>query len=748
MLFKGTRYADRITIGLPEIIKAAKRDALVRFYKDWYRPDNMAVIVVGDIDPAEMEKQIKANFGDLANPANERKRSAGGVPKAEGTRVWIETDKELPSPRLEIYNLVPHRPSASERDYRRLVVEQVYETILNERLAQVRRNPDAPFTSAFTGIGAVVREIDSFSRTASVKNGKTEDALRSLLTETLRVERHGFSQAELDRAKTIVGRRAEEAADKAATADDREYTSEITRNYLTDELMIGRAAERDLTKKYLPQVTVAELDALVKSFGGAENRVVTISLPEGQPAITEARVEQIIAEVEKSDIPAWKEKPIPTALMEKPPAPGKIVKEKKLDKIDVTEWTLSNGARVIVKPTDYERDSVLLTADSPGGTALAKDKDFKDARFASTVAAIGGVGELDTDTLGKVLAGKQVSVSAGIDETTEGLSARASPRDLETMFQLVYLRVTAPRKDEEQFKLWQANSAEQLANQEHSPEFQFFRDSRDALYRNNVRRSIPKPEDFAKVDLDHALAFYKDRFGDVSDFTFVIVGDVDLAKLRPLVETYLASLPGKHRHEREKDLGIRKLSGVVKKEWQVGIEPKAAVQIDFHANDRWSKDKERDLYILGQVLSNALREELREDKGGVYGVGAFGSIARAPHQERSFHVVFGCDPARVDELVKAMNDKIDELAKNGIDQEHFDRIKQMYTRSRETELRTNKFWLNRLEYAYHYGDDPTEIPDTSKTIARMTAPNLKAAIKHFLDRKQVYTAVKMPAPAK
>jgi zinc protease len=757
-LFKGSRYADRITIGLPEIIKkpadkdaalaAQGRAALMRFYKDWYRPDNMAVIVVGEIDPADMEKQIKAHFGDLKNPANERKKVPGGVPKAEGTRISIETDKELPTPSVEIYNLVPHRAKASRRDDRRLVVEQVYQTIINERLAQLRRKPDAPFLAAFTGMGAEVREIDGYTRQAQVKQGKLEEALRALLTESLRVERHGFTQAELDRARIVVKRNHEEGEAREATNDSRNYTNEITRNFFEGEFMIGAKAEKDLALEFLPQITVDELNANVKSYGGAENRVITVSIPEGQPTISEERVKQIVAEVEKSDIPAWEEKPIPTTLMAQPPAPGKVVKEKHIDAIDVTEWTLSNGARVIVKPTDYERDSVVLVADSPGGTALAANKDYGNARFASQVAGLGGVAEIDGDTLGKVLAGKQVSAFTSLGENSESVNASASPRDLETMFQLVYLRITAPRKDVEQFKVWQANSAEQITNQQRSPEFQFSRNAQEALYNNNPRRNVPKPEDYAKLDYDKAMAFYKDRFSDVSDFTFVIVGEVDLAKLKPMVETYLASMPGKKRKDPEKDAGVRKVGGVVAKEWKLGIEPKASVQINFHADDTWSKDKDRDVYILGQALGMLLREAIREDKSGVYGIGANGTVFRSPHQERSFSISFGCDPQRVDELVKATQDVLDKVAKDGVDADHLEKIKNIYTRSRETELRQNRFWSSRLVNAYHYGDDPTEIPDTTKLLARVTSDNIKAAAKHFLDKKSVFKAVRMPEAAK
>ena len=745
VMFKGTRYADRITIGLPEIIKAANRDALVRFYKDWYRPDQMAVIVVGDVDDAQVEQTIKAEFGDLKNPANERQHVAPGVPAADGTRVSIETDKELPVARLEIYNMVPHRSNASAHDMRRLFVERLYSTIVDDRLAQLVRKQEAPFVDAQVEIGSEVRAVDSFTRAAQVKNGRLEDALRALLTETARVERHGFTQAELDRARTEIMRSNDEAADREATTDSREFTDEVTRYFFLHELMIGRVAERDFGAKYLPQITVDELNALVKSFGSAENRAISISLPDGQPAITKDRVLQIIGEVEKSDIPAWQDKAVPTALMQKLPAPGKIVKEKKLDAVGVTEWTLSNGAKVVVKPADFEKDTVLLSAWSPGGTALASDKAFNDARFAPTVAALGGVGDYDSETLKQILAGKKVSVNLQISDIAEGVNASASAKDVETMLQLLYLKITQPRRDEEYFKTWVANTTEVFKNQLRSPEFEYARESVGAEYNNNPRRSFPQTEDFGKVDLDKSLAFFKDRFADVSDFTFVIVGEVDLDKLRPLVETYLASLPGKGRKDREKDVGVRKVSGIVKKSWKLGVEPKAQVRIDIHAPDTWSKDKDRDAYILGQVLSIRLREELREEKGGVYGVGASVSISRKPFQERVVSINFGCDPTRVDELIGAMNAVMDEIAAKGVTGDYVDKVKEMYARGRETELRQDRFWLGHLERAWEFGEDPAEIPDTAKMIARMTPEKIEAAAKHFFDRKQVYTAIRLPA---
>src|SRR5262249_12621009 len=260
------------------------------------------------------------------------------------------------------------------------------------------------------------------------------------------------------------------------------------------------------------------------------------------------------------------------------------------------------------------------------------------------VAGLGGVGELDADALGKALAGKHAEAAASIDDTQQTVHGGGSAKDIETIFQLVYLRIAEPRKDPQQFEIWKQNTAEQLENQRRIPEFQFFTQSTDALYKGNPRRKFPEPKDIKAIDLDKAFAFYKDRFADVSGFTFVIVGDFKLEQVKPLVETYLASLPGKGRKEKERDAGVRKVGGVVRKELAVGQEPKARVAFDFHGDEPWTRDKERDVKILGDVLEMYLHDTLREDMGGVYGVGAGGQLVRSPHQERTFSIGFGCAP--------------------------------------------------------------------------------------------------------
>ncbi|HEX5060771.1 MAG TPA: insulinase family protein [Kofleriaceae bacterium] len=749
VMFKGSRYANRITIGDPDTLKKAPVDKLVRYYKDWYRPNNMAVIAVGDFDPEAMEKEIVQRFQNLENPKNERKRPSGGVPEAKGTRVSIETDREATSTTVSIENPVAHRPETSKKDYRRILSEQIYTGILNERLASIARRGDAPFITAGGQIaGAIgVRDVDSFSRFAVAKKGNIEDALRALLTEVVRIEKHGITSSELERARTNMTRFYESLADTEATRDSSDFTEEITRNFFEGELIVGSQTEKKLALDILPTLTIAELNKIGTSLGGEDGRVILISGPEGKPLPTQERVLQIAKEVSSAKVDAWEDAAPQTALMDKAPTAGTITKETKNDKVGVTEWTLSNGVRVIVKPTDFEADSVSISGSSPGGDAMAKDTDFPSTRFADDVADLGGVATFDVETLGKMLAGKQVSVSTGIGETTESVSANGSPKDLETMMQLLYLRMTAPRKDVEAFNVWKTNFKEQIENALRSPEFRYARESNTAEWKGNLRRKPPEPAEIGKIDQDKALAFYKQRFGDASDFTFVIVGSVKLETLKPLVETYLASLPAKGRKEKEKDLKIRRVGGIVKKSFKLGTEPKASVSIEFHGPDKWTRDNDRDIAILGQVLSVKLREMLREDMGGVYGVGAGGRISRSPYQERTFSIRFGCDPTRVDELVKASFDAAAKLAKDGADDATLASIKETFVRARETDLRTNRFWLGWLASAYKYGDDPALVLDTAPFVARIKSDLVKASAKRYLDAKQYYEAVMLPENA-
>jgi zinc protease len=743
-LFGNWRYATRLPIGLPAIIEKAPREKLVQFYKDWYRPDLMAVIAVGDFaDPAAIERQIKETFGDLPAATTRRPSPKVGAPALKGSKVAVVSDHELPISAVVIANLVDHRGQRTRSDLRAGLAERLYQAMLNERLQTIARRPDAPFASAGIMVQSVVRGVDVFGRFALIKNNDTDAAVRSLMVEVTRAERHGFTASELERARAVLMRGFEQNAAEEATRDGRTFTEELVRNFLDGEFVVGSTRELELVKQLLPGITLAELRTAASRFGGVDTRLVLVAGPDGKPLPTEAHVLEVVAQVQVPE--PWKDEAVASELMKPPAWPGTVEQERKLESLGVTEWKLANGVRVLVKPTDFERDTVMIQGSSPGGLAMASAADYPHARFADEIVGQSGAGQLDADALEKALAGKHVAVTADIRGTTESIEGSGSARDLETMLQLIHLRMTAPRRDERAFTVWKANTIEVLANLSRAPDAEFQRRMQAALWKNHPRHLRAEVADLQRVDLDKAFAFYRDRYGDASDFTFVIAGVVDVAKLKPLVEAYLGSLPGSRRVEKERDLGDRRVGGVVKEAWKLGQDKdQAHVELVFHGDDTWTRDAERDMFVLEQVAALRLHDVLREELSGVYGVGANGDLARSPHQERVFAIQFGCAPGAVDKLVDATYAELATIAKSGIGEEYLVKVRQGFVRERETAMRTNPYWIDWLSRSARFGDDPTIVLDPAPVLARMTSDRVKASAQRWLDRKRVFRAVMLP----
>ena len=746
VLFHGSKYADRITIGKPEIIRGAPRDALVRFYKDWYRPDLMAVIAVGDFSADDVEAKIKDQFASLKPSATPRARPAVPVPPHAEQLVSIETDPEATTTAVSVISEMPHRPTASAGDYRRILSEQLYNAMLNARLDEIRRKPDAPFLYAGSRSGSFVRTADAFTQVATVKEGAVREGLGAVEQEMLRVERHGFVASELDRAKRDVLREFEQSVKQHDTEDGRAFAREIVRNFLQQEAMPGPEAELALAQQLLPTITLDELNQLGKSLDTG-SRVVTVTGPATMTKPTEADLVATIKDVAARDIAPYDDAAPSAPLMAASPAPGRVVSTRTIPELGVTEWTLNNGVRVVVKPTDFKNDEVRMTAFAPGGTSLASDADYDSAKFASTVVAQGGIGPFDETALRKALAGKVVSVSAYIGELEEGVYGSGSPSDLESMFQLIHLSFTAPRKDANAFEAWRAREVETAKNRRLSPETSFYEDLSLFSTQNHRRRQPTTPESLAKVDLDKAVAFYKERFADASGFTFVFVGNLDLDRTKTLAETYLGSLPSTNRKETWKDVNVTRPRGVAKKAIAKGSEPKSRVVLTFHGKEKWSRDTENDMRMLGEVLRIRLREVLREDMGGVYGVSASGSVTRRPKQEYSFGVSFSCAPENIDKLEKAVFDEIKAIQANGIGDDYLQKVKELRRRAHETNLRDNGYWLRELGGAYTYGDDPKLMLDFDAMVDKVTSDEVKRAAKKYLASTQYILGELRPAPA-
>lgn len=746
VLFHGSKYAERLTIGKPEIIEHASRGELVRYYRDWYRPDLMAVVAVGDFSAPEIEAQIKAEFASLPAPAKPRPRPAVKLPDHQKTLVSIETDPEMPVTSVSILSKLPHRPEASARDYRRAVTEQLFDAMLNARLDEIRRQPDAPFLAASSSSSGLVRTADAFRQSARVKEDGVERGLSALLEEVLRVERHGFTQTELDRAKAQLHRFFQQAVKELDKTDGRELAAEIVRNFLEAEAMPGREAELALVERFLPTIELAELDALARTLAKG-SRVILVTGPSHMIRPSAEAMLGIENAVAARTIAPYEDSAPGEPLLKEPPRPGKIVERRSIPEIGVSEWTLQNGVRVILKPTDFENDVVRMSAFSPGGSSLAKDADYVSAKFADEVVSQGGLGPYDAVKLRKALAGKVVSVSARIGELEEGLSGRASPSDLETMFQMIHLSFTAPRRDLDAFSAWRSREVENVRNRRLSPEASFFEDMLVFSTQNHLRRRPTTPEVVQQIDFEKAFALYRDRFADASDFTFLFVGNLELDKLGPLVETYLGSLPGKKRKETWRDVEVRWPNGVRTKTIQKGSEPKARVTLTFHGPQKWSRDAENDLRMLTEALRFRLRQILREDMGGVYGVQVGGALGRRPRQEYRLNIAFGCSPDSVQKLKQAVFDEIAAIQKDGVQDEYVSKIQQARRRAHEVALKNNGFWLRELEHAYTHGDDPRRIPDVAPLIDKVSSDRIRAAAKKYASSKQYVLGVLEPASA-
>jgi zinc protease len=747
VILQGSQYAKRLPIGDPKILASAPPETLNRFYKDWYRPDNMAVLAVGDFDDKQIEAEIKARFGDLVNPKNERPRAAMPVPHDQPTAVTIATDPELPWSTVSVYDKMDHRRESTKGDYRRSLVEWLYHTMLNARFAELAHDPSAPFTWAGSTTDGFARTGDLFVRNANAKEGRTDETLAVLFREIERVERYGFLPTELERARRQVMSDRENSAAEWDKTPDEQIADEMTRLFFEGEQMPGRIRELAYAKEILPTITLDELNKLASTWGGDTGRVIAISAPAKAKTKTktptEAEVRDLLAKANAQPVEAWKDEEA-KPLMTQMPVPGKVTATTSDAVAGTTTWTLANGVRVVVKPTTFQNDEISFTSWKTGGTSLVSDKDYTNARYADDVVTASGVGDLDAIALRKALAGKVVSVQAYLSELTEGVNGSARPADIETALQLVSLRITAPRKDPRAFDAWKQEQLEWATNKELMPELKFFDAMAIVQNSNHLRRRPDTPESIKAVDLDKALALYKQRFADVSGMTFVFVGNIDPARLQPLVETYLGSLPASGKPVKWKDIGVKYPTSKIVKTIEAGTEPKSFVSLTMNTPEKWSRDLERDAQVLSMALRIRLREVLREDMGGVYGVSVGAWVSREPTQRKGFRVFFGCNPHNVDKLKTALFDEIAKISKDGLGPLYLEKVREQLRREHETNAKENWWWKDELQEAYYYGDDFKVVTDVDEIEKRVTSDNIKASAKRFFNPRKYILGVMRP----
>jgi zinc protease len=738
VLLKGARYADRSPIGRPEIIRTVTPAQLRKFYKDWYRPDLMAVIAVGDFNPAAIESMIVAHFTPIPAATAPRARTFYGVPPHEGTLYALAADREATGTTVNVSSLMPAGDQRTVGTYRQQMVERLFARLFSSRLDEVAHRPDAPFIAAQTNRGLFVRSAVLTTVAALVPDGAAERGLQALFTEAERVVQFGFTQTELDREKLDSQRYLDEALLEKDKTPSGPLADELVRHVVQDEPVPGIVYEQAMSQRFLPEISLAEINALARSWIPDSNLVVSVGAPEraGLALPTATRLAAVIAAARKTALSAYVDRVNAQPLLDPLPTPGTVVRASTRDAIGVTEWQLSNGLHVILKPTSYKEDEILFHAVSPGGTSVASDQDLVAARTAKQVVSAGGLGPFSTLDLNKVLAGTSTGVQADIDDTEEGLRGGATRKDVEKMFQLIYLTFTAPRADQVQFEALKARLRPMLANQQARPDAAFRDALVSALTQNHPRARPLTAASVDQMSLDRSMAFYKNRFADASDFTFVFVGNFDLPAMKPLVERYLASLPSIHRVEAAVDRGVRPPDGVVEREVIRGVDPRSQVAIVF--SGPFQNDPMHRLLVktMSQMLGGNLQRILREVMGGTYGVSVESQFSKYPDSEYQISVGFSCDPARLTDLTAATWKLIRDFSQYGPTSDQLESARRALERELEVGFQENNELLNELTTKVEYGEDIADVFDPRPLYDQLTVASLRDAARDYLNTRR------------
>ncbi len=746
IMLHGSRYADRLPIGEPEIIETAPEETLRRFYDDWYRPDLMGVVAVGDFDGADIEAMIHDTFGGLTGPDSPRPRTFADVPVDHAPLVAIATDEEAQMSQAGVLYKQPRASHGTVADFRRGLVQGLYSGMLNARLQELTQQADPPFLFAISAQGGFVRVVDAYQLIAIVPEGGLATGLNALLTEAERVVRHGFTATEFERQKVDLRRGYERRLAERENQESGGLASGYVQAFLMELPYPDIETEVELVDALLPGITLEETNAFAGQWLTEQGRVVLASGPEKEGLETpgDDDLTALFEAVAAAEIEPYDDAVVDAPLLPAVPEGAPVMTEETVDEVGITIWTLENGVRVFLKPTDFKDDEVRFSATSPGGSSLGSDEHFESTNRAATLVARGGVGEFDDTALEKKLSGKIVGVSPGLGSLSEGISGFASPEDLETAFQLVYLYFSAPRKDETAFEAYKALMAGFLANREANPNVAFSDTIRATMTQGHPRASRPMTQELLEeIDLDRAFSFYQERFADASDFTFYFVGAFDPEGIRPLVEQYLGALPNLGREETWKDLGVDPPSGVIEKTVYKGMEPQSRTQIIFAGDGAYSPEESTVIGALASILEIRLRELLREDLGGTYGVGVGGSLTYRPDEEYDVTISFGSAPERADELAAVVFEEIERIKADGPDAETVDKVRESQRRAKETNLRENSYWLGRIQGMDEQGRDLALIPSYDM-IEGWTAEQVQEAAVRYLREDQYARFVLYP----
>lgn len=748
VITNNSRYAQRAPIGTLDVIMNAEYDALKRYYKDWYRPDLMALVLVGDFDVNETEKKVKDFFESIEPVKDPKERIYYKIPENTEPKITVITDKEAKGVSISIYNKKEETPIKTLSDYKEVILQKLYTGMLRQRFSEVELQPNAPFLSGTAGIGNFLANMDAYYLRATLKEDQLKQGIEALLTESERAKRYGFNPSELERYKLLLLNNADIIRKESDKMTTKYFIEQYIDNFTDNKPIPSDEFIYEFYKTVFPTITVEEVNKVANEWVTPTNMAVVLNAIEKTDLTipTEDEIAKIIANVNNSNIEPYVDTLGDLQLMPNKPKPGNITKTIYNKKVDVTTWQLSNGITVIAKPTKFQNDLISMTGFRPGGSSVAPDSLYVSARNAGVIIGSSGFNNISDIDLKKINMGKTVNVTPRINYYDDLFSGSSSSSDLETMLQMVNLYFTKPNKDENVFAANKENLKSLYKDQDNSPGAYFEKIIEQTMSQNHLR-AIPLTEEQIEneLNLDEAYKFYKERFASANGFAFVFVGSFALDDLKKFITQYLGSLPSNLKEKSTwRDIGLRRAKGIIKKTVKKGVENKSVVDMRFTGTLNYSEENKEKIGLLGKLLKIKLTEELREKMSGVYGVKVSGFATDKPYEWYRMNVNFSCAPKNVEKLIEKVFEEINKIKQNGASQEDINKIKEAELANTKEYLEINSYWTYKLKELYESGLNFESILDYRSSIDKLNSKTFQDAAKTYFDENNYAEFILIP----
>ena len=749
VVLNDSKYAYRNVIGDIDIIKNFEYQTLRDYYQKWYRPDLQAIVVVGDFDVDEMEKKVCGLFTKIPAPVNPAMRENCIVPSHDDIKFVCATDKEVTASTI---NVIIKHPAASKEQkqthqyLRDDMIRSFYNMMLNARISELTQTGNPPFIKGGGAIGKFLRGVDAYTLTVTAKPNEEAEALEAIWRENERIRRHGFTKEEFDRAKTNLMMGMEYYRSRMNKTKSDSYAKIIKSHFLEGAPMLEQDYQLAFGMAILPTITLEEVSAIAGKYTTLKNMVISIEGPsEGVKHLTEQEALTVLEKVKNSEIDVYQDVSADKPLLAEEPEGSKIVKTKKLLRFDAEEWILENGAKVVFRKADFDKNQVSVTSYSKGGTSLYEMDKLASAEMLPKVIGAYGLGEHTAMVLNKILTGKEVRTSLSLTNAAEAVSGNSSIKDFETLMQLIYMRFEKPRFDKFAHDGFMERNYAAIASADNDPN-KAKQDSLKLILNDyNPRVLLSGKEYLDRVSFEQVEEIYRDRFKDISDFTFFIVGNIDADVVKPLVEKYLGAVKSYGRKENWIDRKVRNPKGKMEKVIELPLEePKATVFTYF--NKETKVDIRGNLYqsILKGVLQQRYMSTIREKEGCTYGVSVQSMTSNEPRETYGMNIMFDCDPEKAEHLKSLIYAEIDKLQKEGPTREEVDVLVAGIKKNSEQAKAHNAYWMSALRTYYLRGEDITAPKNFDKIIDNITPKNIQKFAKRIFKGADVVDLMFVP----